>query len=325
MIKYIKGSWFEFQHHNKPEGVYWNRECTEFNEEKWDLKIREIAELGMEYLVLMITGYDFGTYYNSRYFDKIKLGCEDPLEIVLSSADRYGIKFFIGGGIFGVWKNVCRKMEYPEIAWLTQKGINEVAEKYAHHKSFYGWYWPDEPYIDGYYPEEFMNYVDICNKEARLITPRAKILIAPYGTKAVKADGKYAKQLELLNVDYIAYQDEIGVRKTNFDESARSFEALRKVHDKVPNVALWADVEIFEFESDIYTSPLLPASFERILKQFIAVSPYVDNILVYQYEGMMNKPGTAAFAGHSDSTRLYSDYADWLKKHHPDIPKVYSV
>jgi hypothetical protein len=44
-----------------------------------------------------------------------------------------------------------------------------------------------------------------------------------------------------------------------------------------------------------------------------AISPWVDKILVYQYQGMMNKPGSAAFAGCPASAKLYTDYQNWLK------------
>ena len=40
----------------------------------------------------------------------------------------------------------------------------------------------------------------------------------------------------------------------------------------------------------------------------------MDTILIYQYQGLMNKPGSKAFAGHPDSTRLYTDYARWRKE-----------
>ncbi|HEY5563175.1 MAG TPA: DUF4434 domain-containing protein [Clostridiaceae bacterium] len=323
MIKYIKGSWFEFQHYNTPEGVYWNPACASFNDADWDTKLKEISELGIEYLVLMIVGVDFKTYYDSNYYGKIILGCEDPIEAVLTSADKYGIKFFIGGGIFGEWKDVFKKMLFPEIARLYQEGINEVAKKYANHKSFYGWYWPDEPYIDKNFSEDYINYVNICSKEARKLTPNGKILIAPYGTRVVVADEKYAKQLDILDVDIIAYQDEIGVRKTKVEESGGFFKNLRKVHDLVPRVALWADVEIFECEGEVGISPLIPADFNRIIKQFEVISPYVDEILIYQYQGMMNKPNTKAFAGHPNSTRLYKYYLEWMIKNYPEKLKGY--
>lgn len=70
--------------------------------------------------------------------------------------------------------------------------------------------------------------------------------------------------------------------------------------------------KIFEFEGDVHKSALRPARFERVQRQLEAVSPWVDETLVYQYMGMMNKPGSAAFAGSPLSTRLYTDYINWL-------------
>ena len=39
------------------------------------------------------------------------------------------------------------------------------------------------------------------------------------------------------------------------------------------------------------------------------ISPYVDEILCYEYLGVMNKPGTIAYCGHPDSIRFYNEYA----------------
>jgi hypothetical protein len=80
----------------------------------------------------------------------------------------------------------------------------------------------------------------------------------------------------------------------------------------VPQRAFWADVEVFDFEGDVYKSALIPAPFERVKKQLQVASDFVDKILIYQFQGMMNKPGSRAFAGHPQSTVLYTDYANWL-------------
>jgi hypothetical protein len=140
-------------------------------------------------------------------------------------------------------------------------------------------------------------------------------MIAPYVTRVAVPDEEYVHQLESLDVDIIAYQDEVGVRKSKVEETSAFYEGLRKAHDRARRGGIWADLEIFEFEGDVYKSALLPARFERILRQMEAVSPWVDKILVYQYQGMMNKPGSRAFCGCADSMRLYSEYSEWLKSH----------
>ena len=146
------------------------------------------------------------------------------------------------------------------------------------------------------------------------INPKHQVLIAPYGTNRVKADDTYVRQLEEMKCDVIAYQDEIGVRKSRPEETYAFYEALRKAHDKAGTSKLWADMEVFEFEGDVYTSALYPAAMERIERQIKSISPFVDEILIYQYQGMFNKPGTTAFCGHPGSIQLYNDYKAWLDK-----------
>jgi len=136
-------------------------------------------------------------------------------------------------------------------------------------------------------------------------------MIAPYGTRIAIPDDEYVRQLDTMDVDIVAYQDEVGVRKSKVTETSAFYEGLRKAHNRAQKAKIWADVEVFEFEGDVYKSALVPASFERVRRQLEAVSPWVDEILIYQYQGMMNKPGSPAFAGAPASTKLYSDYMKW--------------
>lgn len=311
-MKYIIGSWFEFQHHNAKEGAPWNHIFKELTEEQWDEKIKEMRDIGIRYLVLLAVALDGNTYYESKLLPKYKLGCDDPISILLNSADKYDIKVFISGGFFGDWTNVLHCITDPQIQKLRMKALNEVAEKYGHHKSFYGWYWPDEPFINKHYNENFISYVNECSKEGRKLLPNSRMLIAPYGTKVAVPDSKYISQLEKLDVDYIAYQDEVGVGKSSVADISSYYEKLRIAHDKAGRSKLWADIELFRFESTPYKSPLLPADFGRVKKQIEAVEPYVDNILAYQYQGMMNKPKCTDYSDYTDSDKLYADYVKWL-------------
>ena len=153
-----------------------------------------------------------------------------------------------------------------------------------------------------------MKFINAYTAHARTLKKGFTNLIAPYGTKDTIPDDKYVKQLESIDIDIIAYQDEVGVQKTTSLETPRFYEGLRKAHDKAGRSALWADMEVFRFEEKVYHSALLPAPIERIEGQLKAISPYVDEVLIYQYMGLMNQPGTTAFCGHPDSVKLYQDY-----------------
>jgi Domain of unknown function (DUF4434) len=311
-IKPISGSWFEFQHHAIVEGVDWNPACARFTCEQWDAKIKEIADAGLEYLVLMATALYYRSFYPTKIFPQWQLNCPEPMEAVLSAADKYGVKFFIGGGFYGDWQDT-KIISDPVAAKKRLQAIEEVAKRYSHHRSFCGWYWPNEAFIDRHYSEEFIQYVNTCSRLARQLTPKARIMIAPYGTRVAVPDDEYVRQLESMDVDIIAYQDEVGVQKSAVEETSAFFEGLRKAHDRAQRAAIWADLEIFQCEGAVYKTALVPAPFQRVLRQLEAVSPWVEKILVYQYQGMMNKPGSTAFCGSQESAALYTDYVNWLK------------
>lgn len=312
-VKPISGSWFEFQHASTVEGVNWNPACACFTCEQWQSKVFEMANIGMKDLVLMSTALYNRAFYRTAIYPPWRLHCADPIEAVLSAADRLGVRFFMGGGFYGDWASPGIISD-PAAARRRLHAIEELAGLYGHHRSFYGWYWPNEAFIDRYYSDAFIRYVNSCSELARRLMPRARILIAPYGTRVAVPDDKYVRQLQSIDVDVIAYQDEVGVQKSKVTETPAFYEGLRKAHDRVPRIAIWADVEIFRFEGKVYHSALLPAPFERVQKQLEAVSPWVDRILAYQYQGMMNKPGSDAFAGPPDSVTLYRNYADWLRR-----------
>ncbi|NLF06557.1 MAG: DUF4434 domain-containing protein [Pirellulaceae bacterium] len=211
--KPIKGSWIsvlrnECRHHH-----YWNDACAKFSRRQWEQSVRDCADLGMEYLVLLatVTAAGDNAFFDTNLTHKAKeLACGDPIEAMLSAADDCGVKFFISTGFYGGWVNQNRLLD-PTFARNRFRVMAQVAEKFAHHKSFYGWYLPDEPPIEGCFNEKYIEAVKLHAGEARRLVPRCKILIAPYGTQSVVCDDKYVKQLERIDVDIIAYQDVVGL------------------------------------------------------------------------------------------------------------------
>lgn len=308
----IDGTFFELHHHNTPEGKYWNPTIDQFTSENWREKVREISALGMEYIVVMATALYEKCYFKSSVFPFADIPCSDPIEELLDEADKYNIKVFLGNGFYGDWRKANQNIKSQEVIDRSFRAMEEIATLYAHHKSFYGWYFPDETCIILKFSKDFMNYVNLCSARCHLLTPEKKTLIAPYGTNLVRANNKFIRQLTELDVDFIAYQDEVGVRKTKVDKTKRLFEKLRVAHDKAGRSELWADIELFDFEGMVYKSALIPAPFDRIQQQIENVAPYVDKILGYQYLGLMNPPDSKAFAGHENSKILYKDYKKTL-------------
>ena len=312
MSRKIDGTFFEFHHHNTPEGKYWNPTIDQFQAENWREKVREISALGMEYIVIMATALYEKCYFKSSVYEFADIPCKDPIEEILSEADKCNVKVFLGNGFYGDWQKAGQNIKSQEVIDRSFRAMEELATLYAHHKSFYGWYFPDETCIILRFSKDFMNYVNLCSARCHLLTPEKKTLIAPYGTNLVRANNKFIGQLAELDVDFVAYQDEVGVRKTKVDKTERLFEKLRVAHDKAGRSELWADIELFDFEGMVYKSALVPAPFERIQKQIENVAPYVDKILGYQYLGIMNPPDSKAFAGHENSINLYNEYKKTL-------------
>ncbi len=318
MLKKITGTWFEFHHHNRAEGKYWNPICRWFSDEQWQAKIDEIASLGMKYVVLMASSIAYPefteSYFKTDIYPFANMGAKDPIGAIMRAAERNDMKIFMSCGFYGIWTQTLNNMTSPEVQKRAFQAMTELYALYGKSKAFYGWYLPDELGIVPYYTEEFIKYVNEYTAFARTIDPKLQVLIAPYGTNKLITDDKFISQLETLDCDIIAYQDEIGVRKSLPEETEAYYAALRKAHDKAGRSALWADMEVFEFEGEVYRSALYAADMGRIERQIKSISPYVDEILIYQYPGMFNKPGTIAYCGHPDSVKLYNDYKAWLDK-----------
>lgn len=314
MNRKIDGTFFEFLHHNTPEGKYWNPALEKFKAEHWRAKVREISSLGMEYIVVMATALYGKCYFQSSVFPFAQTLCPDPIEELICEADACGVKVFLGNGFYGDWRKADYNITAKEVIDRSFRAMEELTALYSHHKSFYGWYFPDETCIILKYSKDFMRYVNMCSERCRLLTPEKKTLIAPYGTNLVRANDKFINQLTELDVDFIAYQDEVGVKKTKVKRTAGLFEKLKIAHDKAGRSQLWADIELFDFEGIVYKSALIPASFERIKQQIENVAPYVDKILGYQYLGIMNPADSIAFSGHPDSAALFESYKKYLEE-----------
>ena len=313
MIKPITGTFFEFDHHSRAEGKHYNSTMWSFTEEQWRSKVRETREIGMDTLVLMASALYNQAYYPGADFPyPSHLACPNCLEVLLDEADKTGQRVFLSTGFYGDWTDPTRNTTDPEIINHSLRAMNIISEQFGHHACIEGWYMPDEWEIQGHFDDRFIRYINTVSAEARRLNPKSMTMIAPYGTRMTRPDDLYVKQLENLDLDIIAYQDEVGVQKTYVDQEAAYYEALYNAHQKAGRARIWADMEVFRFEGAVYQSALLPAPWERIHAQMEAISPFVEKIIIYAYQGMMTRPGGAARCGFETAEQLYTDYAAWL-------------
>jgi hypothetical protein len=230
--------------------------------------------LGMKYILISHVAVNGNALYYSDIFPRASGLTHDMVETVLSLADSYGMKVFVGNGYFNENKAVFTNTE-------SKQAMTEIAAKYSHHASFYGWYHSVERSLssDGTWGYSWI-YKEMGNF-ARQITPNAKIMIAPYGTRYYNGNTQLASQLAASVVDIVAYQDEVGVQRATPEQTRETFARLRALHDTIPSVALWADVEVFDFNP--YYSPT--RDFDRFKSQLESVAPYVDQIIIWELDG----------------------------------------
>ena len=60
-------------------------------------------------------------------------------------------------------------------------------------------------------------------------------------------------------------------------------------------------------------SGLYGADFSRVRRQLEGIAPFVEKVLIYQYPGLMSKPGSKAFTPNSVAEKLYDEYVKYLQ------------
>ena len=310
-MKKINGTFFEFYHHNKIGGQYWNEQCREFTEEQWEAKVDEIAALGMKYIVLMESALVYEdsaeSYFETDIYPHAPMKTKNPISALMRAAQRNGLKVFMSCGFYGIWHHTRENITSPAVRERAFKAMKQLYDLYGDNEAFYGWYLPDETEIHSCFDEDFITFVNEYAEYGKSFNKDLKILIAPFGTRFAKADEHYVEQLKRLNCDIIAYQDEVGVEKATPEQTREYFKNLYAAHKAAGRSAIWADMETFMCEGRVYHSPVVGADAERVRQQMESISDYVDEIIIYMYQGTMNPPDTKALCGHPDTVKLYKD------------------
>lgn len=242
--------------------------------------------------------------------------CIDMLANALDAADELSMKIRIGTGDNCDWWKWWKKSIWNQ-AWLLNEAmenisiVNEIAEKYAAHPSFVGWYLPYE--ID--------NIVAITHRRQSDLNAFFKSIISAMKLKnseiTVMASPFYNSKLSRLGslknwtkaitnifmgsgIDILAVQDSIGVGFNKVSQLDDIFAAAQKATEAVGAV-LYANNETFNSTA----AGNVPSDIRLIRMQMEKVSPYVAGYVAFSLSHYLSK---------DRETKSYVDYKNYYRQ-----------
>ena len=246
-------------------------------------------------------------YEGSKLYPKSDILAKDPIEAILSAADKNGQNVFIGVG-----NNYGRTGE-PE-------DLEELFERYHSHKSFYGWYFACELNMEKFRPEHW----DKLNRntvKARELSPAKPILMSPYcqpGQEFIE----YIEKHDLF--DIMMPQDFVGQNRFTLADSRQQNITLLDYCQKSKK-HLWANCEAFNFTGANVNlagngaiSLLVPRyknggmdGEEGFIQQMETVRPYVEKIMNFMFSGFFTTPDARVKPGGKAAVQQYTDYMEY--------------
>jgi hypothetical protein len=241
----------------------------------WDLEFRAMHEIGIDTLVFRPYILDTGPLM-------------PLLNTIFTKATEYGMQVFIhtnrtGGGY--QWTSMSRSALAEALARAKQD-MELIAEAYADHPAFAGWYiWDevDEKDLVSTRLETTKWYYGELRRFASTLTPEKPMMIAPSFSSTTSPrwlEDRWADVLSTTGIDILAVQDSVGQGKSTAQVNPEYYAAFARAAKRA-GAALWADVEVF-------TKDYQPAPAERVRQQLLAVGPWVEKTLIFDYNHYMS-------------------------------------
>ncbi len=282
----------------------------------WETKIAEMKKMGMEYLIFMSVANERKAYYPSRlmkwHYPEWR---KSPVDAVMDAAAEHGMKVFMSTG----WAvDQDDNLRDPAIKARQIDMMTELAGLYGDHPAMYGWYLPVEDCFGPVLTDYSVEAANALTAKARELTPGKKIMLSPYGIfNSDFEDPRYERQIARLEVDIIAYQDEVGCVRERYPLTRLrdNWKKLRAIHDKT-DIEMWANCETFSWEkaTNDRSSALIPAPYSRLLsQQAAATAGGAEKIISFMICGIFEDPSSPYQLGMPHwSAEAWKDYMGWL-------------
>jgi hypothetical protein len=317
----LGGAWVDLYHHDEHEGKPFNAELGKMTDPQWRELVRAMHAVDQNILVITMMfqnfthrgrhkieseGYRGRAYYPSRNFPgRMPIASQDPLEAILSEADRLNMQVMPGVGCYAFF-------DYTPgaLAWC-KKVSDELWERYGRHPSFYGWYVSAEKDGGLGSDEERREIVEFFREftaHAHRLAPDKPVMLAPNCYHLRGAEESYRKLLP--NLDIICpfgYH-----RMPGGDIKGEEAAALMQSLCDEAGCHLWMDLESFVFPD----GRLFPRPIGGLVSDFTRF-PNFEKTLHYQFPGLMSSPAMSRRPGGPASVKLYEDYARYLREGPP--------
>jgi len=320
--KRLGGAWVDIYQFDEPSGRPFNDELGKMTDEQWRELVQAMHAVDQNLLVITMMfnnklqrglhkieteGYPGKAFYPSKLFPgRMPVASKDPLEAILSEADRLGMHVMPGVGCYAFFD-----FTPGSLRWHKQVA-DELWERYGHHPSFYGWYISEEKDGGLGNDEERREIADFFREMTPYLhkmTPEKPVMLATNAHNLRGAEAAYRQLLPHLDILCpFAFH-----RMPEGDMKGEEAAALLQSLCDEAGCHFWLDLETFVFRN---TWELHPRPIEGLVDD-IKRFPNFEKILHYEFPGMMSSPQMSRRPGGPASVKLYEDYERYLRKGPP--------
>lgn len=326
-IQQISGAWAGIYHWSEIEGKHWNKDIKKMTDEQWKELVRSMHKVEMDMIVIQevfrneqyvgkhnttVDSYAGKAFYPSElYPGRMDITAEDPIEAILSEADRLGMNVLVGVGIFA-WFDFT-----PESLEWHKRVAKELWDMYGHHESFYAFYvseesgggldnWEQQPDMRKKRKADIVNFFKEFKSYCNSFAPGKPIMLATNSFEVPNGMDTYPALLEHLDILCPFGFARMPAGDLTGKEAA---DMLQEACNKAKS-HLWFDLEAFLFNPD---NSLYPRPIEEIIHDLNLFSNF-EKILCYQFPGVFNDPDMSIRVGEERTIDLFNGYMKYLKE-----------
>lgn len=324
-IRQISGAWTGIYHWSEIEGKHWNQDIKKMTDSQWREMVRAMKKIEMNMIViqevfrneyyvgkhsLTVDSYEGKAFYPSGlYPGRMPIAAEDPIEAILSEADRQGMQVLVGVGMFA-WFDFT-----PESLEWHKRVAKELWDMYGHHESFYAFYvseesgggldnWENTAEKRQMRKDDIVNFFREFKAWTNSFAPGKPVMLATNSFEVPNGMDTYPKLLEHLDILCPFGFARMPENDLTGKEAA---DMLQKVCDEA-GAHLWFDLESFLFNPD---NSLYPRPVDEIIHDLNLFDNF-EKILCYQFPGVFNDPEMSVRIGEERTVGLFNGYKKYL-------------